>query len=307
MDGLNSPWNSGTGADVWIVGDRGLAPSVAAAEACGLRVSRTMSIADAAASLSGRGAVSLILVEIGDAFSDDTAAVLDALDAQAVDNRTAAIVSCSPATLDAAAARLAAPYAALLCDPSPADRVFAICASLPGTSGVAETSRANDVHQLLHLTDEVARIARAIAGLSERESAPAVVSDRLTGYRAGPPRGGPDPITSAEIRTVIRWRRRRDALFATDLFADPAWDMILDLAAARLENVEVAVSSLCIAAAVPPTTALRWIKTLTDAGDFRRVADPNDRRRIHIRLSDEVAAAVLGYLADAKAAGMLLS
>ena len=41
------------------------------------------------------------------------------------------------------------------------------------------------------------------------------------------------------------------------------------LMAARLEQQRVEVSSLCIAAAVPPTTALRWIKALSDAGPVR--------------------------------------
>lgn len=299
--------NSLSSADVWIIGDRALAPSVAAVEACDLRVSRTMSVADAVDALSQRGSVSLVLVEVGNALSEDAALVLDRLDAQAADSRTAVIVSCSPLVLDATAACVAAPYATLLCDPSPADRVLAIYAAMPGATGVAETGRADDVHRLLHLTDEVARIARAIVGLSDHEATGSIVSDRLTGYRAAPPRETPVPVTAADIRAMIRWRRRRDSLFAADLFADPAWDMMLDLAAARLENVQVAVSSLCIAAAVPPTTALRWIKTMTDAAMFERVADPTDRRRIHIRLSDAVAATVLAFLADAKSAGMLLA
>src|SRR3546814_2126456 len=59
--------------------------------------------------------------------------------------------------------------------------------------------------------------------------------------------------------------------------------------AARLEHKRVSVSSLCIAAAVPATTALRWIKSMTDEGLFVRRADNNDGRRIFIELSDEAA------------------
>ena len=89
------------------------------------------------------------------------------------------------------------------------------------------------------------------------------------------------------VRRRIRQRRMRDQHFASDLFADPAWDMLLDLYAAHYERRPVSVSSLCIAAAGPATTALRWIKTLTDEGIFVRVADPHDGRRIHIYLSDD--------------------
>jgi hypothetical protein len=104
-----------------------------------------------------------------------------------------------------------------------------------------------------------------------------------------------DPLAAAEIRQVIWERRMRDRFFNPDLFADPAWDMLLDLMAARLEKHRVAVSSLCIAAAVPPTAALRWIKGLCDQGMFVRIPDPDDGRRVFIELSDEAASMMEGY------------
>jgi DNA-binding MarR family transcriptional regulator len=76
--------------------------------------------------------------------------------------------------------------------------------------------------------------------------------------------------------------------------------MLLDLMAARVERQRVAVSSLCIAAAVPPTTALRWIKTLCDQGLFVRVADPEDGRRVFIELAPETAAMMEAYLKSAQ-------
>jgi DNA-binding MarR family transcriptional regulator len=79
--------------------------------------------------------------------------------------------------------------------------------------------------------------------------------------------------------------------------------MLLDLAASRIEQRPVAVSSLCIAAAVPATTALRWIKQLTDADLFRRVSDPLDGRRIFIELTDRAAQAMRAYLTAAARLG----
>ncbi|MEA3033294.1 MAG: hypothetical protein QOH86_1310, partial [Sphingomonadales bacterium] len=108
--------------------------------------------------------------------------------------------------------------------------------------------------------------------------------------------GDPQRLEAGQIRAMIRARRMRDHFFKRDLFADPAWDMLLDLMAARLEKQQVAVSSLCIAAAVPPTTALRWIKALCDQGLFVRVADPEDGRRVFIELSEQAAAALESYL-----------
>ena len=73
------------------------------------------------------------------------------------------------------------------------------------------------------------------------------------------------------------------------MFADPAWDMLLDLLQAEIAQLRVPVSSLCIAAAVPATTALRWLKTMTDQGIFRRRADPHDGRRVFVELSPEAS------------------
>jgi hypothetical protein len=91
----------------------------------------------------------------------------------------------------------------------------------------------------------------------------------------------------AVIHGIIRARHLRNEFFGARLFADPAWDILLDLMAARLERRSVAVSSLCIGAAVPATTALRWIKQLTEIGLLRRVADPLDGRRVFIELTGE--------------------
>lgn len=60
------------------------------------------------------------------------------------------------------------------------------------------------------------------------------------------------------------------------------------------------VSSLCVAAAVAPTTALRRIKELTDAGLFVRRLDPDDGRRAFIALSDAAAESMIDYLAAAR-------
>ena len=76
---------------------------------------------------------------------------------------------------------------------------------------------------------------------------------------------------------MIRARRLRARYFDEELFADPAWDMLLDLVQAEIDRLRVPVSSLWIAAAVPATTALRWIKTMTDSGLFVRRADPARR------------------------------
>jgi DNA-binding transcriptional ArsR family regulator len=100
------------------------------------------------------------------------------------------------------------------------------------------------------------------------------------------------------LRQLIRQRDRRRRYFKGDYFADPAWDMLLDLAAARAENKKVSVTSLCIASGVPQTTALRWISDLIDAGLLERMDDTLDRRRRFIAITDEAANAIARYFAD---------
>ncbi|MFZ4690268.1 MAG: winged helix DNA-binding protein [Polymorphobacter sp.] len=104
------------------------------------------------------------------------------------------------------------------------------------------------------------------------------------------------PVDAALVRRLLRVRRDRDRYFPADIFADPAWDMLLDLIAAQLEGRQLPVSSLCIAADVPTTTALRWVRSLTEAGIFERSVDPADARRSHVRLSDTAATAMLAWL-----------
>lgn len=74
--------------------------------------------------------------------------------------------------------------------------------------------------------------------------------------------------------------------------------MLLDLTAARAEHLRVSVTSLCIASAVPPTTALRWITQMTEMGLMERLNDETDRRRAFIALTDKAADAMARYFAE---------
>lgn len=102
----------------------------------------------------------------------------------------------------------------------------------------------------------------------------------------------PDPRL---VHRIIRQRRLRERYFEKELFAEPAWDILLDLTAARAEHRMVSITSLCIAAAVPPTTGLRWIAVMEEMGLLIRREDPNDRRRAFISMSDDAARAMAAY------------
>jgi hypothetical protein len=100
------------------------------------------------------------------------------------------------------------------------------------------------------------------------------------------------------IRKVIARRKLRGRYLGPDLFADPAWDMMLDLAAAEGENVRISVMSLCIASGVAPTTALRWIAQLVDRGLIARSEDSKDRRRTYVSLTNKSRTALARYFSD---------
>jgi DNA-binding MarR family transcriptional regulator len=194
-----------------------------------------------------------------------------------------------------------------LVDPDLVDLASTIAEALAQRPArLTDVSRDVDADRLQRLADEVGRIARTLASLSA--SAPLSengVSDMRPGFVQEPDMAD-NAHVAREIRAMLRMRRLRDRFFDSSLFADPAWDMLLDLMAARLERVQVAVSSLCIAACVPPTTALRWIKMMTESGLFERVSDPVDGRRVYIRLSDEAVASMTRLLATIRASGAQL-
>ncbi|MEZ5710805.1 MAG: MarR family transcriptional regulator [Blastomonas sp.] len=150
---------------------------------------------------------------------------------------------------------------------------------------------ADDLHAL---SEDIARIAerlKRIAG-QEREPDESGLAENAMTFRVESAeeqylaQAGQEPVRAVDVRGVIAMRQMRERYFDATLFADPAWDILLDLFAARLEGQPVSVSSLCIAAAVPPTTALRWIRVMTQQGLLSRHADRQDGRRSFIELDD---------------------
>jgi len=113
------------------------------------------------------------------------------------------------------------------------------------------------------------------------------------------------PLSADTIRQIIRARRLRARFFAEELFADPAWDMMLDLLQAEIAQLRVPVSSLCIAAAVPATTALRWLKALVTQGLFIRRPDPHDGRRVYVELAADASHALRSYFAEVGQAAVI--
>lgn len=112
---------------------------------------------------------------------------------------------------------------------------------------------------------------------------------------------GGDRPSSDSVRDILRARARRADFFSARLFADPAWDMLLELYAAELDQTRISVGTLCLGSRVPATTGIRWIYTLEREGLINRDADPLDRRRFFVSLSPAASDAMTAYFSGTSA------
>jgi DNA-binding MarR family transcriptional regulator len=265
------------------------------AEAAGFRVA-AVAVEEAVDRLDRQVAASALWIEIDRDCGPSLDLLLERVEFEASRNQLPAVI-CSPlALIDRVVGYVHQASVELLVDPSLADRAAALAIATNWTR-VRTESRSFDVSKdtsaarLRQLSDEVSRIAATLARLSTGPGPNPV-------EKPEPAAGDAPPVSLETVRQVIRARRLRARYFDEELFADPAWDMLLDLLQAEIAQHRVPVSSLCIAAAVPATTALRWIKTMTDAGLFRRRADPHDGRRVFVELAPKASDAMHRFFGE---------
>lgn len=264
-----------------------------------------------------------------DGAGTDALALLQHLASIPIVSRPAIIVQSSLEIVDDLFAQAEAVEADVLIGPDAAERIVALTTLMQrsgaGRSGLREDGD-ETAEELRRLSEQMAGFAEqinqmrdAISGLPSGDMTGNIGGKRLASPEqgfAGPMQGydqglaasgagsaGASKVAAAQIRQLIAHRRMRDAFFSGDLFADPAWDILLDLYAAHLERVTVSVSSLCIAAAVPPTTALRWVKLMTRSALLERRPDSDDRRRVHIVLSQSARTAMHEFFTKVEANG----
>lgn len=88
-------------------------------------------------------------------------------------------------------------------------------------------------------------------------------------------------------RGILRARRERSRHFSSEIFSEPAWDMLLDLFVNSVEGKRVSTTSLCIASGSPATTGLRWISILEQESLIHRTHEKVDKRFTYVSLSKE--------------------
>jgi hypothetical protein len=277
--------------------------------AAGLRVARTGELAELR-DADERPLGDVVLVDCP-AMDGAVLAALAQLDCRAAASGTPLIVATTGASLDEVFACLDQSRPELLVNPSRADWVIALGRVLAQMSKLrVEELHDEDRLMLLRLTEQVGQIAQRLERLDgthelggEEDSVFGFHSPKRTFSGGEEPgdrlRATRPPLPEPRlVRKIIRQRQLRGKFFDPELFADPAWDMLLDLTAARAEHRRVSVTSLCIASGVPPTTALRWISHMTEQGLFERVEDESDRRRAFIGLTDKAADLMARFFAE---------
>lgn len=113
------------------------------------------------------------------------------------------------------------------------------------------------------------------------------MANRPIEYRGVDYRGyGSRRAKSATVRYVIQTRSRRATFFRASLFADPAWDILLLVYSAQLEQQRLAVSELWPQLGLPATTVTRWIKILQAEGLIASTVDHLNRWQSFVSLTD---------------------
>jgi len=267
----------------------------------GFRVADSVSIEGARDRIDRQGAASALWIELDADAGAAIDGLLDHVAADVAQGRYSAIIAAPASMVDRLAAHVFDVSMDLIIDADESERAAALAVAVSGArrkQNLSDVTADKNAVRLRQLSDEVSRIAATLSRLSTGPEA-------TTRVMEAEPQGDAPAISVETIRAIIRARRLRSRYFDEELFADPAWDMLLDLLNAEISNMRVPVSSLCIAAAVPATTGLRWLKTMVQQGIFVRKADPHDGRRVFVELAPQSSQALRRYFADVGKLGVV--
>ena len=122
-----------------------------------------------------------------------------------------------------------------------------------------------------------------------------LVVERLRRVTAASRAAVPRQIAPGTLRLIIKARRTRELVLDPKLFADPAWDILLEAYVADLMQTRLSITSLCFGTGVSMTTALRWLRKLEEKGWLERKADLLSARRTCIELTGKGSARMSQY------------
>lgn len=99
--------------------------------------------------------------------------------------------------------------------------------------------------------------------------------------------------------SLYRHRRRRIRYLPEKIFAEPAWDILLDLYVNGVRGRPVSITSACIAGDIPATTGLRWLGVLEQEKLIEREISKTDARVTLVRLTRSAHERMREFFAEA--------
>lgn len=176
-------------------------------------------------------------------------------------------------------------------DPAPSEE------DLSATRRLEEVGRALDVEILEHIIVTGTRTNNLIEGSAKARGRGKFLPFFLRSH--SDPADEMDALARRNAETTMRRRiLRRQLLGCPELFGEPAWDMLVDLFIHQSRGQTLSMSSLCITAAIPTSSAMKLIQRLCDAGILERSPDAHDGRRSLVSLTPGVAHRLRAYFAE---------
>jgi hypothetical protein len=136
-----------------------------------------------------------------------------------------------------------------------------------------------------------ALVGKTMDGAQAAQSAPRAVPFAV------PPGGGMDLQNNVRVAKNLLHVRKR--IFGSELFAGPAWEILLQLFDAYTSQRTETVGQVSLGADLPCTTVLRWLNRLSDDGLVRLRDDHLDRRRRFAELTDSGVQLMTQYFSGA--------
>lgn len=136
----------------------------------------------------------------------------------------------------------------------------------------------DEVYRLVALDQRDVEDLRRLLGKFRTAGSVGVADDAARGCEGDPMK------LEQRARALLESRRRRIAIFGSQMFAEPAWDMllILYLSGSKGRQTQTSLGELSGASR---STAMRWIDFLADRDLVRRDDHPTDRRRNFVSLT----------------------
>jgi hypothetical protein len=147
-------------------------------------------------------------------------------------------------------------------------------------------------------SDGIERPARRLAGLRHELRRVNRTLARMARSGGAPAPARPAPISAASVRAILAARRLRADMFGSEV-GGPAWALLLEAFAARLEDRETPMTGLGAVSGIARSTAHRWVGWLLDRGLLVRHAHPADERIALISLDEAAAERIRAYLTAA--------